>query len=117
MKKKSTTKEEFEELLKREMMWRYWSKSEHELIIEISEDERILLRPWIGCRDVEYYEDVTDNEYFDWKGFAKYHINNQIYENRAKIDVYDQLQWRWDEFVTYCWNFHHKWQRRNKNEL
>ena len=113
MKKKAATKEEFEELLKREMMWRYWSRSEHELVIEITEDNRIFLNPWVGCREPEKVKiDVADDDSFDWRGFAEYHIDKQIYDNKAKIDVWDQLKWVWENFVDYCWNYHHKWQRR-----
>ena len=36
-KKECSTKDEFAERLRREFMWRYWSKAEHELIITITE--------------------------------------------------------------------------------
>ena len=115
MKKKSTTKEEFAELLKREMMWRFWSKCEHELVIELADDGNIWLKPWIGCRNPEEVKvNVMDHNSFDWKGFAKHHIGQQIYKSEAKIDVYYQLQWVWQDLVDYCWNFHHKWQRKDK---
>lgn len=113
MKKKCATKEEFAEALKREMMYYFWSKAEHELIIEITEDNRIFLNPWVGCREPEKARiDVTDDKDFDWRGFAEEHIKRQIYDNRTKIDVYDQLQYQWDTFVNYCWNYRHKWQRK-----
>lgn len=113
MKKKCVTKEEFAEALKCEMMWRYWSRSEHELIIKITEDNRIFLSPWVGCREPEKVQiDVTDDDSFDWHGFSEYHLDKQIYDNKAKIDVWNQLKWVWDDFVDYCWNYHHKWQRR-----
>lgn len=118
MKKKCVTKEEFAEALRREMMWRYWSKCEWELIIRLTEDGRVILSPWVGCRNPDEVEiDVTDITNFDWKGFAEHHIGKQIFKNGAKIDVYDQLMWQWEDFVDYVWNYHHKWQRRKKNEL
>ena len=118
MKKKSATKEGFAELLNREMMWRFWSKSECELIIRLTEDNRIILRPWCGCRNEDEAEiDVSNDAIFDWKSFAKHHIGKQIYKNEAKIDIYDQLQWTWDAFIDYCWNYRHKWQRRKNNEM
>ena len=118
MKKKSTTKEEFTELLKREMMWQYWSRCEYELIIELADDGNIWLKPWVGCRNPEEVKvNVMDDMSFDWKGFAEYHINKQIYKNKAKVDVFDQLQYRWNDFIDYCWNFHHKWQRRKTNDV
>ena len=118
MKKKCNTKEEFAEALRREMMWRYWSKCEWELIIRLTEDGRVILSPWVGCRNPDEVEiDVNDITNFDWKGFAEEHIGKQIFKNEAKIDVYDQLMWQWDSFVDYVWNYHHKWQRRKKDEL
>lgn len=117
MKKKATTKEEFEELLRREFQYRYWSKCEHELIIELANDGNIWLKPWVGCRNPEEVKvGVMEHGSYDWKGFAEHHINTQIYKNEAKIDVFDQLQWVWTDFVDYCWDFHHKWQRKKKDE-
>lgn len=108
--KKLKTKEEFVEQLRRELMYFFWSKAEHELIVEITEDNRIFLNPWVGCKEPEKVRiDVTDDTDFDWKGFAEKHTARQIYGNEAKIDVFDQVEYRWKEFVDYCWN--------NKKEL
>ena len=117
MKKKCATKEEFAEALRRECMYRFWSKAEWELIIERTEDGRVVLRPWCGCYEPEDVKvDVTDDTSFDWKGFADKYIDTR-YGNEAKIDVWSQLQYVWDEFVDYVWNFHHKWQRTKKVSL
>lgn len=118
LKKKSVTKEEFAEALRQEMMYYFWSKAEYELIIEIDKDNHIWLVPWCGCREPEKVRiDVTDDTSFDWRGFAAEHIKCQTYKNEAKIDVFDQLKWKWQEFVDYCWNYKHKWQRRKVNEI
>ena len=114
LKKKSTSKEEFDELLNRVMMWAYWSKCEWEIIIT-KYDDRIYLSPW-GVSRSNHTIDVTDDSSFDWKAFADFHISNQIYEDKAKIDVYDQLKFRWEEFVDYCWNYRHKWWRYKRAE-
>ena len=115
MKKKHKMKEEFEDALRREMMYRFWSKAEWELIIERTEDGNIWLIPWCGCRDEQKSKIcVTDREDYDWKGFADKHIDTR-YGNEEKIDVYDQLQYVWNDFVDYVWNYHHKWQRRKTN--
>lgn len=104
LKKKCATKEEFAEAMRREMMWQYWSRCQYEVIVEIDENNRIWLKPWVGCIDPESVKiDVTDDETFDWRGFAEEHIGKQIYKNEAKIDIFDQLQWRWREFIDYCW--------------
>lgn len=108
--KKLKIKEEFAEKLRRELMYYFWSKCEWELVVEITEDNRIFLNPWVGCREPEKVRiDVTDNTDFDWRGFAHKHTARQIYGNEAKIDVFDQVDYRWEEFVDYCWN--------NKKEL
>ena len=115
LRKKYTTKEEFAEALRRECMYRFWSKAEWELIIECIEDSRVILRPWCGCYNPDEVKiDVTDDTSFDWQGFAAKHIKKQIFKNKAKIDVWDQIEYRWDEFVEYVWEYHHKWQRSKK---
>ena len=118
IKKKCNSKEEFDQNLKSEMMYRYWSRAEYELVIKQTEYGSILLSPWCGCRDEEKATiDVTDDTSFDWKGFAAEHIGKQIYDNEAKVDIYDQLTYgdNWTKFVDYVWNYHHKWQRRKVN--
>ena len=112
LKKKCTTKEEFAEATRREMMWQYWSRCEYEVIIEIDDNNRIWLKPWVGCRNPDEVKiDVTDDQSFDWRGFANEHIGKQIYKNEAKIDIFDQLQWRWNEFIDYCWYTRLKYER------
>lgn len=103
--KKYKTKEEFVEQLRRELMYYFWSKSEWELIIEITEDNHVFLIPWCGCRNPEEVKiDVTDDTSFDWRGFADKHIERQIYGNKAKIDVYDQVMFNWELFADYAWD-------------
>ena len=114
LKKKCETKEEFAEKMRGEMIYYFWSKAECEVIIEIDEDNRIWIGPWVGCREPEKVRvDVTDRTDFDWKGFAKEHIGKQIFKNRAKIDIFDQLQWCWDEFIDYLWYTRLKYERTN----
>lgn len=114
LKKKCATKEEFAEAMRREMFWQYWSRCEYEVIIEIDDDNRIWLKPWVGCIDPESVKiDVTDDENFDWRGFAEEHIGKQIYKNCAKIDIWDQLEWRWNEFINYLWHHRLKYERDN----
>ena len=117
LKKRCATKEEFAEKLCREFQWQYWSRAEYELIISVDKNNHIWLEPWCGCRNPEDVKiNVTDDTTFDWKGFAEEHIGKQIYKNEAKIDVFSQLDYVWDDFISYCWNYHHKYQRRNKND-
>lgn len=106
LKKKCATKEKFAESLRREFMWRFWSKSEWELIITKNEDGSVILSPWCGCRDPESASiDVTDDNSFDWSGFADEHIKQQTFKSKAKIDVYDQIMYgdRFSNLVDELW--------------
>ena len=101
----SKTKEECAETLRRELMYYFRSKAEWELVIELDEDNHIFLIPWCGCRNPEEIKiDVTNDTRFDWNGFAKKHIKRQIYKNEAKVDVYNQIEYVWDNFLEYIWN-------------
>lgn len=102
-KKKCSTKEEFSEELRKELKYRYWSRSEYELVL-VKQSGRIILMPWVGCRDAQLAAiDVTGDKTFDWDTFSLYHLGRLPYTSRAKIDIWDQLVWRWDELVDYCW--------------
>lgn len=117
LKKKYASKEKFAKEMRLEMMSQYWSRCEYEVIIEIDDNNRIWLKPWVGCVNPDDVKiDVTDDDSFDWKSFAKGHIEKQIYKNEAKIDIFDQLQWKWQEFIDYVWNYRHKYQRTKKSE-
>lgn len=117
LKKKCATRAEFAEELRKEFMWRYWSKAEHELIVSRTEDGRILLTPWCGCRDDEKATiDVTDDySQLDWSAFADYHINKQSFKTEAKIDVYDQIMFgdRFEKLVDILWTNRLKYERDN----
>ena len=52
----------------------------------------------------QYRINIVTEDGFNWKAFAKEHIMNQRYYNKAKIDVYDQVVFEWDKFAEYCWN-------------
>lgn len=116
LKKKCATKADFAEELRKEFMWRFWSKAEHELIITKTQEGRILLTPWCGCRDPEKATiDVTDDEQLDWSAFADHHIRKQIFETQAKIDVYDQIMFgdRFNKLVDTLWTTRLKYERDN----
>ena len=77
--------------------------------IEIDKDGRIFLNSHFGARrDAEPILDVTDDDSFDWKGFAEKHIKMQIFGDKAKIDIWCQIEHRFDEFISYCWDGIHK---------
>ncbi len=109
LKKQKLTREEFAKEIKSELMYHYWSKCEYEIFIEKENDGRIYLLPHCGGREKDVaFLDVTDDTSFDWKGFAEMHIKMQIYGNKAKIDIWNQIEYRFDEFIEYCWDGIHK---------
>lgn len=111
-KKACKTREEFSERLEREMMWQYWSRAEYELILEKYNNE-LWLKPWCVCHNPEEVKiNVTEDKF--WLEFAKQYDN--WWNNEAKIDIYDQLKFRWDEFVDYCWNTRLPYERRRKGQ-
>ena len=115
-KKQSATKEEFAEKLRREFQYIYWSRSEYELVVSIDENDCVWLTPWVGCSEPEKVKiDVTDDESFDWRGFAEVHIKKQIYNNRAKVDIFDQLMFadQFEKLVDYLWYTRLKYERKN----
>lgn len=65
----------------------------------------MFLYPWCGSSNPDNEKiEVTDETDFDWLGFAKEHIDKQIYKNEAKIDIYDQVMFQFDKFIDYVWN-------------
>ena len=115
-KKKSLNKAEFADALKTEFMWRFWSRAEWELVISKTKDGHVILSPWCGCSDPESCAvDVTDDASFDWSGFADEHINQQIFKNKAKIDVHDQIMYgdRFSNLVDELWYTRLPYERDN----
>lgn len=107
------TKEEFADKLRSELMYYFWSKCEYEVLIE-EKDGRIVMKPWAGYKDFKL--DVTDNQDFDWRGFYKEKRKEQTGEC-IKIDVYDQVMYRYDEFVDYVWNSRKRRKRKRSNTM
>ena len=102
-KKCKGNKEEFKENLRRELQFYFWAKCEWEVIIT-KKDNRIIMTPWVG-RNKYLSLDVTDNEDFNWIRFYDW-IKEQKYANKdgaIKIDVYDQVMFKFDEFADYVW--------------
>ena len=112
LKKSVKDKNEFAKTLKREMMRQYWSKAEYELVLEKCNNE-LWLKPWCGCSNPEEVKIDVSNDPF-WQEFAKWDKVNW-WDNEAKIDIYDQLVFKWPEFVDYCWNTRLPYERRRKD--
>lgn len=100
LKKQCATKEDFAESLAREFKWRYWSRAEYEVVLQKWNNE-LWLKPWVGCCNPEEHRlDVSEAEF--WQSFSQWDKVNW-WDNEAKIDVWDQLYYRWSDFVDYLW--------------
>lgn len=93
---KDIPKEEFAELLRRQALYYYWSKTEWECIITDT-------NPQIGrnelCRLLsECYEQLPKSKPTP----RRYCIN---LADSYKLDVYSQIMLNWDEFVDYVWQY------------
>lgn len=113
LKKQCTNKEEFSEALRREFMYRFWSKAEHELLISINV-YKVILTPWCGCRDSEKASIAIYDEQFDWFTFANYHLSKHPFHSKVKIDIWDQLSWKWNDLVDYCWYTRLPYERKHE---
>jgi hypothetical protein len=112
LKKKVNSYEEFAKELRSEMMSRYWSRCEYEVVLK-KENGRLYMLSW-PPRENEVGVDITEDRLFDWNGFFDKVIENRVSKAECKIDVYDQLRYRWDAFVDYCFLYHHKYQRQEE---
>lgn len=119
LKKKCATKEEFVELFGRDLMHQYWSRAEYEMILYI-ENDRVFLEPWCGTFK-EGRIDITDGDTLNWPVFARAMLeqawtDKETGRKYVKFDIYDQLKFRFDEFIDFVWNYQHKYQRIKKEE-
>lgn len=111
-KKACKDKREFAEKLEREMLWQYWSRAEYELIL-VKCNSELWLKPWVGsCNPEAAKVDVSESTF--WQEFSKVPSINW-WDNEAKIDICDQLKFKWDEFVDYCWNTRLPYERKRKD--
>ena len=115
LKKQHATKEAFIDALDRHFMWRYWSKSEYELILYV-EGNRVFIEPWVG----EFKDgriDITEDTTLDWPKFAEHMLKLRPWRDKetglsyVKFDVYDQLKFRFNELTEFIWTYPHKYQR------
>jgi hypothetical protein len=85
------------------------------------ENERVYLMPWVGKLRVDKL-DITDNPLLNWSAFAKHLLRDRGWPDRTnnrkyvKFDIYDQIMFRFNELVDFCWKYRHKYQRYKKEE-
>ena len=92
--KKCDNKEEFAEKLKSELLYYYWCKSEHEIVVTP-------FPPRIKPNELER----LNNEYKE--NSERYgHPPYSLYVNPdcgEKVDIYSQVMLNWDIFLEYVW--------------
>lgn len=93
-KNKCSSKEEFSEELKRLMMYYYWSKYEHEIVISSF--------PIYVDTDEINRVDFDRARFVKERGREPYRLSIHP-EVGSKIDIYKQLEINWDKFLDYVW--------------
>ena len=93
--KEGISKDEFAEQLKRSLMYWFWCKSEHEVVIS----------SWPVYIDKEELDRINTEyeEYNNKWGHYPYTINVSPYVGK-KIDIYSQVMMNWEQFVEYVWS-------------
>ena len=84
--KRDITYEDFSEKLRCSLMYYFWSKAEHEIVITS-------FPPYI------------DKKEFDRLSSEEFRVlSNVRLRCGEKIDIYEQVRMNWDVFVSYVWN-------------
>lgn len=96
-------KEMFAELLRKNLMYYFWARFEYEMAIT-KLDGRIIVTPLYAEKE-EAGSDLTSDNGFDWVGFYEWikDIKHTDKKGSIKIDVYDQVMFRFPKFVDHCW--------------
>ena len=94
LKKKKFPKEVFAEMLKRELMYYFWSKYEYEVVVTS-------FPPYIDKKEL----DRLNSEYEEYNTkWGHYPLRIDVRpEIGIKIDIYNQVLLNWDVFVDYVW--------------
>ena len=93
-KEKCDSKEKFSEELKRTMMYYFWCKSEHEVVV----------CSWPVYVDMKELDRLNSEKEENIKNYGR-----EPYRLWAdptigsKIDIYKQLEINWDKFLDYVW--------------
>ena len=86
IKSRVSTKEEFIEEFRIKLMSLFWARSEYEVVVT----------SWPPYIDKEELDRLNQED-------IKYRTNVNLTVGR-KIDIYDQLQMNWNQFIDYVWN-------------
>lgn len=89
------SKEDFAEEVKKSLMWCYWCKSEHEIIITT----------WVPHITVSELDRLNSEREKALKEYNRepyrLYVNPEIGE---KVDIYSQVMLNWNVFVDYLWS-------------
>lgn len=88
LKKKTNSKEEFVEEFRIKLMSQFWSRSEYEVVVTS-------WPPYIKRRELDRLIAKEKD--------CKYGTNVEL-EVGKKIDIFNQLEMNWDQFIDYVWN-------------
>jgi folate-binding Fe-S cluster repair protein YgfZ len=92
--KNITDKDEFSEEIRKIMLYHFWSKSEHEII----------LSSWPTYIKPEELSRITREFHNYQKKFNKQpNVIDVSLTVREKVDIYSQLRLNWDIFINYLW--------------
>lgn len=91
--KENLTYKEFSEKLNRIAQYYFWSKAECEIVIT----------SWVPCIDNKELDRL--NKEREKHQAYRYYVNLDVGE---KVDIYDQLQLNWEQFVKYVYSFKKK---------
>lgn len=90
----ATTKEIFADLIKKALMYYFWCKSEHEVVITS-------WPPYIDKTELDRLNAKYEERYNEW-GQYPYCLDVRL-TTGEKIDIYSQVMLNWDAFVDYVW--------------
>ena len=93
IKNKYKTKEEFAERLHHEVLYRFWAKSEWEVIVTT-------WPPYVDSEEIDRLVKEREDRIKSWGNF---YCTDVRLEHGVKLDVYTQLALNWDRFIDYVW--------------
>ena len=94
LKRKKFPKEVFAEMLKREVMYYFWSKYEYEVVVTS-------FPPYIDKKELDRLNAEYEEYNIKW-GHYPLRMDARP-EIGSKIDIYAQMMLNWDVFVDYVW--------------
>lgn len=100
----------FEDLLRRRLMYQFWSRAEYELVLV--RGNGLQLMPLFSRDKFDVISlDVSEDPF--WLSFASW-PKVRWHGDSAKLDVWQQVELQWENFLNYCWTFRHKYERLHR---